>query len=74
LYDIFVNLAALEITVSHTRLQRAVFQMMTKTHKERDRARYSSPATPTTQRDVCDLDVMREIKAQNEELIKKKKI
>ena len=67
LYDIFVNLAALEITVSQS--SKEYFQM-TKTHKE-------IAVFLTRNADnqsLSDLDVMREIKVKNLELIKNLKI
>ena len=67
LYDIFVNLAALEISVSHT--SKEVFQM-TKTHKEI--AVFLTRNADNSS--MSDLDVMREIKTKNLELIKNLKI
>lgn len=67
LYDIFVNLAALEITVSHP--SKEVFQM-TKTHKEIAVFLTRNADNPS----MSDLDVMREIKTKNLELIKNLKI
>lgn len=67
LYDIFVNLAALEITVNHT--SKEMFQM-TKTHKEIAVFLTRNADNPS----MSDLDVMREIRNKNLELIKNLKI
>ena len=67
LYDIYVNLAAVEITVSHT--SKEVFQM-TKTHKEIAVFMTRQADNPSN----SDVDVVREICDKNIELIKNLKI
>jgi len=67
LYDIYVNLAAVEITVSHT--SKDVF-CMTKTHKD-------IAVFMTRQADIAnnsDMDVIKEIMAKTNELIKTLKL